>query len=341
VRYAVVTKPLRRLFSDLNTGSGTLSTVAIVTKPLRRLCDGSVVNALCQRTYDALQNYTRKSLYALGGALKKVTMTDQAAFEFVPRRHRRLGAGRSSSVAHGRQSPLSTGSGQMSTMGDTPTMREIEAVVIREKPITKQERVRYNAFLKELKDNTEVVETGLLKVSHALREIQKDRLYREHYGSFEQFIGAELGMGKAYGYRLIKAYDVLDNLLEQGIREANLPNTERLCRELARIKDPKMLKNVWQRVQLMSKQQNKPVDATLVDDVIDEQEGDNKDARRNKKHVKEVVNLFRQMTAKFTLNLTFEGWEQSELKQFRALVDDVATRVLLIQEQLKTHSGER
>ncbi len=221
--------------------------------------------------------------------------------------------------------------------------------MIREKPITKKERVRYNTLLREVKENIEIVEVGLLKISHALREIQKDRLYREHYSSFEQFIGSELGKGRAYGYRLIKAYDVLDSLLEEGIREENLPNTERLCRELARIEDPKMLKNIWERVRLMSKQQDKPIDATLIHDVIDqheEEEGNEsngseaKDASRNKKHVKEVVNLFKQMNAKFTFHLSFEQWEQSELSQFRALVDDVATRVLRIREQLKTHSGE-
>jgi hypothetical protein len=147
-------------------------------------------------------------------------------------------------------------------------MQETKAVaVIREKPITKKERVRYNHLLKEVKENIEVVEVGLLKISHALREIQKDRLYREHYSSFEQFVGAELGKGRAYGYRLIKAYDVLDSLLEEGIREENLPNAERLCRELARIKDPQMRKNLWERVQLMCKEQDKRIDATVVHDV--------------------------------------------------------------------------
>jgi hypothetical protein len=244
-------------------------------------------------------------------------------------------------------------------MTDTAEAEETKAVVvIREKPITKRERTRYKTLLKEVKESIEAIEHHLLKLSHDLREIQKDRLYREHYDSFEAFIGAELGKGRAYGYRLIKAYDVLDGLLDEGIRAENLPNTERLCRELARIKDPKMRKNLWERVQLMCKEEDKEIDATIIHDVIDEDEeakerlelvnggpltvqpsGDStEDKLRNTKQIKEVIDLFQNANKDFTISLNFDSWEQSELSQFSVLVDAICFRTAKIREQIQKHS---
>ena len=55
---------------------------------------------------------------------------------------------------------------------------------------------------------------------------------------------ARFGKGRAYAYRLIKAGGVLNKLLEEGVKETGLPDSERLCRELAEFSEGRM-KEVW------------------------------------------------------------------------------------------------
>ena len=216
--------------------------------------------------------------------------------------------------------------------------------LVRDEPITRIERLRYNQLLKEVKESIQIVEHSLLKIAKALKEIQTERLYRAKYDTFELFIQAELGKTRQYGYRLINAGAVLDGLLEQGIREENLPNTERLCLELARIKDKKLRKNIWQRVELMAQQEDRPIDTTLIKRAMDESQPPKRSARKtddsDRNHVKEVVKFFKQANSKLSFHLDFSAWKPEELNHLRTLVDNVAIRMHQIREQLKKHGKE-
>jgi hypothetical protein len=120
-----------------------------------------------------------------------------------------------------------------------------------ESKITKAMRQQYNTELRELKKDIGIVEGGVLRIAHRLA-LFKNGLYRVHYDSCEEFVKGELGTHRSWGYRLLKAEDVLTELLEDGVREAHLPNTERVCRELSLIKDRKLRKNIWERAELIS-----------------------------------------------------------------------------------------
>jgi hypothetical protein len=187
------------------------------------------------------------------------------------------------------------------------------------------------------------VESALLRIAKALKEIKEGRLYRAHYNTFEDFVATELGKGREYGYRLVRCESVLTGLLEDGISAANLPDTERICRELARL-DPKLRKNVWQRSLLMAEQAGKPVDAKLVDEVIDEQADEQdepeKEHKRRRKHLKALVEEFDGVRTKVSVGVDFEGWDKVDLERFGTIVDDIMVRVGKIRERLKKHTGE-
>src|ERR1700745_2341776 len=57
-------------------------------------------------------------------------------------------------------------------------------------------------------------------------------------------------------YKLINAHDVLQHLLEAGIPEADLPNSERLCREVRKLSEEEQAP-VWRAVNKAAKERNK------------------------------------------------------------------------------------
>jgi hypothetical protein len=185
--------------------------------------------------------------------------------------------------------------------------------------------------------------------------VQEDRLYRKYYDSFEEFIKAELGHQRDYGYKLIKAHDVLTGLLEEGVSAANLPDTERLCRELARVPDKKERKLVWERSNMLAEKQGKPMDATLIQDVIDEQgegnpddkdgEGESEDKtktnqKRNKRQIKEALEKFRTLNKELMAHLDFEDWDDAEKDTLFRLLGSIALAAGTVRDRLKKHHDQ-
>jgi hypothetical protein len=197
------------------------------------------------------------------------------------------------------------------------------------------------------------VESGLLRIGHALKAIKEDRLYRAHYTTFEEFMESEFGKGRQYGYKLIKAYDVLTNLLEDGVSAANLPDTERLCRELARISDRKMRKNVWERAELMAEHAGNPVDTKLIETAaqeIEEQEEENEGEKPDEskkvkadrhRHKKEVLEQYRSAQRALSAHLAFEEWDENELASLNNLITSIAHQAAIIRERLKKHTTKK
>jgi hypothetical protein len=65
-----------------------------------------------------------------------------------------------------------------------------------------------------------------------LIRIRDERLYREEYGTFEDFCKATLGKSKTYVNSVIQGYELIQDLIAQG--ETVLPDSERLARQLAK-----------------------------------------------------------------------------------------------------------
>lgn len=92
-----------------------------------------------------------------------------------------------------------------------------------------------------------VIEHGLqtfFDVGNALMVVRNDRLYREEYGTFEDYCQEKWGWTRQHANRLISSAEVVGNLEPMG---SILPTTERQTRELARVA-PEKQRAVWKDV---------------------------------------------------------------------------------------------
>lgn len=88
-----------------------------------------------------------------------------------------------------------------------------------------------------------IIERGLdtfSKVGNALLEIRDNRLYRDTYGTFEEYCEERWSISRFYAHRLIDAAQVAENLLPIG----NKPTHESQVRPLSKL-EPEAQRNVW------------------------------------------------------------------------------------------------
>lgn len=99
--------------------------------------------------------------------------------------------------------------------------------------------------LTELSSHEEVIARGLKtfqEVGMALLAIRDGRLYREHYGTFEEYCQERWNFERAHAYRLIDAAKVIQNLSPIG---DILPAAESQARPLTRL-EPEAQRAAWQ-----------------------------------------------------------------------------------------------
>jgi len=99
----------------------------------------------------------------------------------------------------------------------------------------------------ELEQHEAVIERGLntfVDVGRALLAIRHRKLYRQEYGTFEEYCHRRWDITPRHGRRLIAAAQVVDNIGPMG---PILPSTERQARELARL-EPEEQREVWQEL---------------------------------------------------------------------------------------------
>lgn len=75
------------------------------------------------------------------------------------------------------------------------------------------------------------------KIADALKEIHDDRLYKDEYGSFEDFCHDEYGISKSNAYRLIKAAGVVASVRPSQV--GTLISNETQAAALATVPKPK------------------------------------------------------------------------------------------------------
>jgi hypothetical protein len=224
------------------------------------------------------------------------------------------------------------------------------SVQLLDSKVTKGDQKRYRTLLHQIKEDISVVENSILRISRALAEIKTKPLWRIYYHSWEEFVRVELGTGRAWGYRLVKAHSLLQQLMDEGVEESNLPDSERLCRQLLAF-DPEMRKNIWDRVQLMSRKTGQPVDANLVEKVgtelegeegeTNEKEGDGEEEKelRDNRNREKSAYFQRLKTAQQTLtdHVAFEDFDEDEQTTLHGLFTTVASLSLNRREALKKH----
>jgi hypothetical protein len=99
------------------------------------------------------------------------------------------------------------------------------------------------------------VDKALSEGWSALKQLRDYRLYRSTHKTFEEYAKDRFGYNRAHAYRLIQAAQVIENLSPNGrqIHEMSpigrhvLPNSERLCRELAKLPS-KVQPIAWEKV---------------------------------------------------------------------------------------------
>ena len=112
-----------------------------------------------------------------------------------------------------------------------------------------------------LGENERIIENGLKSyhdIGRALVAIRDGRLYRDLYGSFEEYCQSKFGFVRQQAYRLINAAQVADNLQTTG----SIPQTESQARELA-VLPAEAQRLVWDRLQ----QEDTPITARKIQEV--------------------------------------------------------------------------
>jgi hypothetical protein len=86
--------------------------------------------------------------------------------------------------------------------------------------------------------------TAFQRTAKKLLRIRDERLYREEFGTFNEFCRAVFGKSKTYVNDVIQGYQLIQDLVAQG--ETVLPDNERIARQLAKYpKNDRTL--IWKR----------------------------------------------------------------------------------------------
>jgi len=97
----------------------------------------------------------------------------------------------------------------------------------------------------ELLELETIIENGLktfVDVGLALMKIKEKKLYRQEYGTFEEYCKSRWSISRSYGWRLIESAKVIENLLPTG---NILPINEKQVRHLSGLTPEKQVE-VWQ-----------------------------------------------------------------------------------------------
>lgn len=106
-----------------------------------------------------------------------------------------------------------------------------------------------------LHERESIIDRGFrvfVEVGTALAEIKnhKDGVLVRRYGGFEQYCEERWGFGLAYGYRLMEAAKVVQELSPRGenATKAVLPTSEKQVRELTQLELPEHRREAWEKI---------------------------------------------------------------------------------------------
>ena len=205
------------------------------------------------------------------------------------------------------------------------------------KPPTKADYKRYSSMLTEIRADIVVVEHALQRLGRNLRSIRDKRLYFcGGFATFQDFCQKELGQSRQQVYRLISAFDVMQDLLAQGVPQEDLPQSERLCREIRLLPQEKMGK-AWKAIMRVTKEANRP--PTIVDvqaEIVKTEEAPEKVQRQQR----ELLNKFESVSKALKVSVAVDLLEPSFRLRLAAVLSDIAETVTLLMRVLKNPSVE-
>jgi hypothetical protein len=198
---------------------------------------------------------------------------------------------------------------------------------------------RYNKALKEIREDLTLIDHSIRRVATNLELIQSKRLYLcGKYGTFAEFCQKEIGKTRQHVYRLISAKAVLDNLLEAGVPESDLPETERLCREIHKsCKDPEDQARLWRVVHGAVKRAGRG-----GAEVIDVQEGAKevlgKDSGASQRQQTELIQKFEGINRSLRVGLSFEVLEPAFRRRLVVVLMEIAEAVGTLLRSLNSNA---
>jgi hypothetical protein len=158
-----------------------------------------------------------------------------------------------------------------------------------------------------------------------MRRVRDARLYIEEHDTFEAFVRAKLGKSRRFADYLISACGVMEDLRSQGI--AQLPDSERICRELAKF--PKIDRaKILQRAQAIAKRR----DPTYLQ-VRDAATAIVPTKAQRKLWVGQLLQRFRDAKRLLTINADFSDVTEPSMVEVVTLLVDIEKRVREISVQ--------
>jgi hypothetical protein len=95
---------------------------------------------------------------------------------------------------------------------------------------------RYRKAVRRIDKNINAINNGLWELTEDLALIRDEQLYLiDGYTTMKEFAEKKYGKDPERIRQLIKAHDVMRELMEAGVSEEDLPENERLCRELRKV----------------------------------------------------------------------------------------------------------
>lgn len=188
-------------------------------------------------------------------------------------------------------------------------------------PLTRGELNRYKALKEELAGQLDIINTAFIKAGRILGQIRDERLYRGEFDTFEQFCKSMVGKDKRYVHRIIQAHGVIEELMLQGVNESELPNSERICRELANYPIPN-LKLIYKRACQMALAAGKAQpDSITVREAAATIEGSPETRRRQ---IVELIQRFEGIARRMKLTIGWGDMEPKDIARLRAALEAIA-----------------
>ena len=140
-------------------------------------------------------------------------------------------------------------------------------------PLESEEGSLTAAESETLKECEEIISKGMTTFSvtgRALYTIQKGKLYRDEYETWEEYLADRWGIARSTSYALIEAVKVMETLSSNG-RQKILPENERQVRPLTRLKTSDDRIKAWELA--CERAKGKAVTGEIVEKVVKEMRG--------------------------------------------------------------------
>jgi hypothetical protein len=189
--------------------------------------------------------------------------------------------------------------------------------------LSQKEQRAYTRALHEVHEDLKLIHKAFVRLARNLAKIRDRRLYfAGGYATFEEFCGRELGRSRQQIYRIIAAHDTLKLLMDAGIPETDLPETERLCREIRSLPTESQ-PSIWRAVR---RAKAKPTIVDIQAEAVKQLNSDDTIERQQK----EILSKFEGMARGLKMGLTFDTLTDDYRRRLTVALMSIADSVKLL-----------